>query len=83
VPIVPLYLATDPPYLTSDVPLTKPPSRPPRYAFEWFDVVPPEAAARGGRDIQRELEARYRARFAEQVERRLALASPGDHDQKS
>lgn len=63
VPIVPLYLALDPPYLTKAVPLWKPPPRPPTYAFEWFDVVRPEAFGHDARRIQEHLVALYEARF--------------------
>lgn len=67
VPIVPLFLAIDRPYLTKRVPLWRPPSKPPRYSFEWFDVIRPEDHGHDGKRIHRELVRRYEARFAEQL----------------
>jgi 1-acyl-sn-glycerol-3-phosphate acyltransferase len=73
VPIVPLFLAIDRPYLTKDVPLWRPPSRAPKYSFEWFDVVRPDAFAHDAKRIHRHLEALYDARFEEQRARYEAL----------
>lgn len=75
VPIVPLFLGIDRPYLTKSVPLWKPPSVPPKYSFEWFEVIDPAAFDHDGKRIQRHLEALYQARFAEQLARHRALAA--------
>ncbi len=66
VPIVPLFLAIDRPYLTKDVPLWKPPIRAPKYSFEWFDVIRPDDFGRDAKRIHRHIEALYDARFEEQ-----------------
>lgn len=76
VPLVPLFLAIDRPYLTKSVPLWRPPSRPPQYSFEWFDVIEPAAFERDGKRIQRHLDTLYEARFAEQLARHRALEAP-------
>ena len=73
VPIVPLFLAMDRPYLTKSVPLWRPPSPPPIYSFEWFDVVHPETFGNDSKRIQEHIEALYDARFAEQHARVQAL----------
>ncbi len=66
VPIVPLFLALDRPYLTKDVPLTRPPRVAPRYTFEWFDVVQPGALGGDAKKIHDHLVAQYEARFERQ-----------------
>ena len=66
VPIAPLFLALDRPYLTKDVPLWRPPSIPPKYTFEWLEVVVPEAFGRDAKRIQAHLVALYDARFEKQ-----------------
>lgn len=76
VPLVPLFLAIDRPYLTKSVPIWRPPSHPPEYSFDWFDVVQPEAFDHDARRIQRHVEAAYHARFAEQLARHRALGEP-------
>ena len=73
VPIVPLFLAIDRPYLTKQVPLWKPPSPAPTYSFEFFDVVRPEAFDDHAKRIQRHLEGLYKDRFSVQHARQTAL----------
>lgn len=73
VPIVPLFLALDPPYLTKDVPLWRPPSQRPTYTFEWFDVIRPEAFGRDAKRIHQHLVALYDARFDVQHARHEAF----------
>lgn len=63
VPILPLYLSVDPPYLTKDVPLWAPPTPAPHFSFEWFDVIRPGEHGTDATVIHRDLEARYRRRF--------------------
>jgi len=76
VPIVPLFLALDRPYLTKDVPLWKPPKVAPTYSFEWFDVVRPDDFDRDPRRIQEHLVALYEARFEKQRVMHEALEPP-------
>lgn len=64
VPIVPLFLAIDRPYLTKEVPIWRPPSPSPVYSFEWFDVIDPAAFDGDARAIHRHVEALYKERFA-------------------
>lgn len=68
VPIVPLFMALDRPYLTKDVPLWRPPKIAPTYTFEWFDVIHPDDYDRDGRRIQEHLVALYERRFERQRE---------------
>ena len=75
VPLVPMFLAIDRPYLTKDVPLWRPPTPAPTYSFEWFDVIDPDAFERDPMRIQRHVERLYKARFAEQREHQRALAA--------
>ena len=75
VPIVPLFLALDRPYLTKTVPLWKPPEIAPTYSFEWFDVIEPEAFAYDAKRIQEHLDAQYDARFERQHAMYEALAA--------
>lgn len=67
VPILPLFLGIDRPYLTKRVPLWRPPSPAPRYTFEWFDTVEPAAFDGDAKRIHEHLVARYEARFATQL----------------
>lgn len=75
VPIVPMFLAIDRPYLTKDVPIHRPPRPSPTYSFEWFDVVRPAEFDHDAMRIQRHFERLYKERFAEQRERQLSLAA--------
>ena len=74
VPIVPLFLAIDRPYLTKSVPIWRPPAVPPTYRFDWMEPIVP-----GGEDaraLHQRLEALYEARFVEQQALQAALAVP-------
>lgn len=66
VPIVPLFMAIDQPYLTKNVPLWRPPARPLKYTFEWQEPIDPAAFDHDGKRIQKHLDALYEARFLEQ-----------------
>lgn len=63
VPIVPLYLVCDPPYLTKTIPITRPPRVPPTYRFEWLTPILPSPDA-DARALHETLERAYQARFA-------------------
>lgn len=63
VPIVPLYLVVDPPYLTKSIPLWRPPSSLPMYRFEWMAPIIPHEGD-DARAIHDALEAAYEARFS-------------------
>jgi 1-acyl-sn-glycerol-3-phosphate acyltransferase len=69
VPIVPLFLAIDRPYLTKNVPLWRPPAVAPKYSFEWFDTIDPAAFDHDGKRIAAHVDALYEKRFDEQVAR--------------
>lgn len=75
VPIVPLFLAIDRPYLTKAVPVWRPPPAPPTYRFEWFEPIEPSAFEHDSRRIQKHLEALYAERFERQRAQHLALAA--------
>lgn len=77
VPIVPLYLDVDPPYLTKTIPITRPPAVPPTYHFEWFPPIFPEEGA-DPRAIHAELERAYAERYGA-----LRALRSGDQPQKS
>lgn len=66
VPIVPLFMGIDQPYLTKSVPLWRPPARPLKYTFEWQEPIDPAAFEHDGKRIQKHLEGLYEARFVEQ-----------------
>ena len=63
VPIVPLYLVVDPPYLTKTIPLWRPPAALPTYRFEWMAPIVPREG-QDARAVHDALEAAYEARFA-------------------
>jgi 1-acyl-sn-glycerol-3-phosphate acyltransferase len=63
VPIVPLYLVVDPPYLTKSIPLWRPPATLPTYRFEWMAPIVPHEGD-DARAIHDALEAAYEARFS-------------------
>lgn len=67
VPILPLFLGIDRPYLTKGVPLWRPPKPAPVYTFEWFDPVEPAAFDGDAKRIHEHLVARYQERFANQL----------------
>jgi len=73
VPILPLFVAVDRPYLTKNVSIFRPPSVPPTYRFEWFPPIEPSAVGGDGRQIHAQLEELYERRFEEQLERWRAL----------
>ncbi len=73
VPILPLFLAVDHPYLTKSVPLWKPPRTPPTYRFEWFEPISPADFDGDAKRIQRHLDELYQARFDEQLARNAAF----------
>ncbi|MBX7192743.1 MAG: 1-acyl-sn-glycerol-3-phosphate acyltransferase [Sandaracinaceae bacterium] len=62
VPILPLYLVVDPPYLTKTIPLWRPPARLPTYRFEWMAPILPSEGA-DARALHESLEEAYEARF--------------------
>lgn len=75
VPILPLFIANDQPFLMKGVPFWRVPARTCDFVFEWLEPIDPEsidAAGGDSRTITRELAARYEARFAELVEARRA-----------
>jgi len=76
VPIVPLFVGIDRPYLTKEVPLSRPPSPAPTYTFEWFDVIEPGDFDGDEHVIQEHLVQQYQARFDAQRALQLEL-SPG------
>lgn len=76
VPIVPLWIALDRPYLTKDVPLTRPPRIAPKYTFEWFDVIDPATFDFDGKRIHEHLVAQYDARF--ETQHAMYAALPAD-----
>lgn len=66
VPIVPVFLAIDRPYLTKGISIWHPPAVPPTYHFDWMDPIVPDEHA-DPKAIHQALEDRYEQRFAEQV----------------
>lgn len=75
VPIVPVFIATDRPYLTKDVPLWRPPKRAPKYSLEWLDPILPTPAEVDPKQIHAQLVEEYERRFARQRSAHLALAA--------
>jgi 1-acyl-sn-glycerol-3-phosphate acyltransferase len=67
VPIAPLFLAIDRPYLTKTVSIWRPPSRPPTYRFDWMAPIRPADFGHDARKIHEHLTSLYEARFAEQL----------------
>ncbi|MCA9610575.1 MAG: 1-acyl-sn-glycerol-3-phosphate acyltransferase [Myxococcales bacterium] len=63
VPVLPMFLGIDRPYLTKGVPLHRPPPQAPRYTFEWFETVRPDAFDGDGKRIHQHLVGQYEARF--------------------
>ncbi len=66
VPIVPLFLAIDRPYLTKSVSIWKAPRRAPTYSFDWFPVIHPADFDHDAKKIQKHVESLYQARFSRQ-----------------
>ena len=73
VPIVPLFLAIDRPFLTKQLPFWKPPKVPPTYAFEFFDPILPVDFDHDSKRIQKHIDALYEARFEKQRQAYEAL----------
>jgi len=73
VPILPLFIDLNPAFLMKGQPFYRVPKVTPTYRFEWLELI--ETAGRGldSKALTRELQARYEARFARQVEDRDAL----------
>jgi len=71
-----LFVGIDRPYLTKEVPLSRPPSPAPTYTFEWFDVIEPGDFDGDEHVIQEHLVQQYQARFDAQRALQLEL-SPG------
>jgi 1-acyl-sn-glycerol-3-phosphate acyltransferase len=63
VPIVPLYLWLDRPYLTSDISIWHPPKVAPKYLSECFDPIFPDSFDRDAKRIQAHVEQLYTSRF--------------------
>ncbi|MFK7984870.1 MAG: 1-acyl-sn-glycerol-3-phosphate acyltransferase [Sandaracinaceae bacterium] len=74
VPLVPLFLGIDRPYLTKEVSIWNPPTPSPEYTFDWFEVVEPAEYDNDGRRIHEHLVSQYRARFEEQRALQKSLA---------
>lgn len=68
VPILPLFIANDQPFLMKGVPFWRVPERTCDFVFEWFDPI--ETEGRDSRELTRELAALYEARFAQLVRER-------------
>lgn len=89
VPLVPLFLGIDRPYLTKEVSIWRPPTPSPEYSFDWFDVLDPTDFDGDGRRMHERVMPRYRARFEQQraLQESLARGSgalvPGGGAQKS
>ncbi len=81
VPIVPVYLDVDPPYLTKTIPLTRPPAIPPTYRFEWLAPVVPREGD-DARSLHEALERAYAERYAAHRRERAGDAE-ADQAQKS
>ncbi len=62
VPLVPLFLVCDPPYLTKTIPITQPPVIPPTYRFEWLAPILPDTT-HDEREMHRLVEAEYAAKL--------------------
>lgn len=69
VPLVPMYIDVDRPYLMKGMPFWKVEKIPPRFSAEFFDIVEPATEPGTAKDALARLTERYRARFA----RTLAL----------
>lgn len=79
VPIVPMYLDVTQPFLMKGVPFWKAPPSSPRYRVEFFDVIDPRLESRTPREVNRDLQERYRARFARTVAERTCAADAAAH----
>lgn len=86
VPILPLFIGNDMPFLMKGVPFYRVPPETCGFVFEWLEPIETREVS-DSRAITRDLAARYEARFAELVEHReatlagaRALAKPRLHD---
>lgn len=73
VPILPLFIDVNPALLMKGQPFYEVPPITPIYRFEWFEPIETAGQNLDSRRVTRELQARYEARFARQVEERDAL----------
>jgi 1-acyl-sn-glycerol-3-phosphate acyltransferase len=65
VPIVLLYVWLDRPYLTSNISIWRPPTVAPKWHFECFDPILPEALDRDAKRIHEHVEQLYQTRHAQ------------------
>jgi 1-acyl-sn-glycerol-3-phosphate acyltransferase len=73
VPIVPMYLDVTEPFLMKGVPFWNTPPRAPIYRPEFFDVIDPKTDGRDAKEVNQDLQDRYRARFAKTIARRARV----------
>lgn len=76
VPIVPMYLDVTEPFLMKGVPFWNAPPRTPRYRPEFFEVIDPRTDPREPKQVNQDLQDRYRARFAQTVAARARTSEP-------
>ncbi|MBX7191426.1 MAG: 1-acyl-sn-glycerol-3-phosphate acyltransferase [Sandaracinaceae bacterium] len=70
VPIVPMYLDVTVPFLMKGAPFWRAPHESPVYRAEFFEVIDPRTETRDARQVNADLQERYRARYAQTVSRR-------------
>jgi 1-acyl-sn-glycerol-3-phosphate acyltransferase len=73
VPILPLFIDLNPAFLMKGQPFYRVPKITPTYVFEWLEPIETAGRNLDSKALTRELQARYEARFAKQVEDRDAL----------
>jgi 1-acyl-sn-glycerol-3-phosphate acyltransferase len=77
VPILPLFIANDQPFLMKGIPFWKQvPKRTCGFTFEWFEPIETAGRELDSRAVTRELAERYEARFARLLQDRAALDVP-------
>jgi 1-acyl-sn-glycerol-3-phosphate acyltransferase len=76
VPIVPMYLDVTEPFLMKGVPFWKVPAQAPTCHPEFFPVVDPRTDGRDARQVNQDLQDRYRARFAKTIAVRSSMHAP-------
>jgi 1-acyl-sn-glycerol-3-phosphate acyltransferase len=76
VPIVPMYLDVTEPFLMKGIPFWRTPPRTPGYRPEFFEVVDPRTDAREPKQVNQDLQERYRARFAQTLVARARACEP-------
>ncbi|HJL18999.1 MAG TPA: lysophospholipid acyltransferase family protein [Sandaracinaceae bacterium LLY-WYZ-13_1] len=74
VPILPLFIDLNPAFLMKGQPFYHVPPITPVYRFEWLETIETAGRDLDSKQVTRELQARYEARFARQVRDRDALA---------